>query len=773
MRTAINKPSLRLLWLACAGAMSGSLWAQEQKLPEVQVTAEAPEPEASAQINQQRLSAAELSAQQASQLADVVRYSPGVTLTNIGRFGSAGFNIRGMDGDRVAITVDGLALAERLDPSNLAPYAFFRSGRGGIELDSLKQVEILKGADALLAGSGSLGGAVLLQTKDPADFLQTRDDESHLGLKAGFDGAFHERQLNLTAANRLGAVESMLILSRRDGEQQRVPHRGADITGGARSIPEPLDSQSHNLLAKLQWQLQPEHRLGWTLEHYTAITEVDERAKIGGSYLSRDTEDESRRRRAGMAYEWLAGKDWFDAVSLRLDWQDTRNFGITKMLMDYALCPEASQPCMRHEDRGFRQRQQRLALAFDKELLSNGLQQQWLYGIGAERKHISSWRTNTHFVGNSAQVGRSDNFAFVIPHTRIDQWYLMARDQLTLAGGSQWTLGLRYDGFRYQPELSELMQDGTDTITSGSFGNWSGQLSYRYPLTERQQLKLQWGRGFRMPSVDDMYGGVSSSVVTDVNGNTAVIWNSAANPELKAETSRNLELAWSWQPAARQQLQLSVFRQDYRNLIESQPQTRLPDVQYQRCAFGDCILVEGNTYWQPQNIGQARVQGIELESLLQLNQAFSLRLAGSRQYGKDSDDEPLLSITPANALAALRYQHPSQPWQLVTTVQYLAAKNEADTLQTQADGSRRSAVLQVPGSATVVDLNASWDITAAWQLQLGIFNLFDREYYRWDRLRFIYPGGGGPRGDVQPDTDGYRRFAEPGRYLKASVSYTF
>lgn len=773
MRTVVNKSSVRLLWLACAAAMSGSLWAQQTQLPEVQVTAEAPEPESSAQINQQRVSAAELNAQQASQLSDVVRYAPGVTLTNIGRFGSTGFNIRGMDGDRVAITVDGLALAERLDPSNLAPYAFFRSGRGGIELDSLKQVEILKGADALLAGSGSLGGAVLFQTKDPADFLQTQGDESHAGIKLGFDGAYHERQFSISAANRSGPVESMVLVSRRDGEQQRVPHKGDDVTGGARSIPEPLDNQSLNVLAKLQWQLQPEHRLGWTVEQFKANAEADERAKIGGTYLSRDTDDESRRRRVGMDYQWLAGSPWFDALSLKFDWQDTRNFGVTKMLMDYATCPEGIRPCMRHEDRGFRQVQQRLALAFDKEVSQGTLHQQWLYGVGVERKRISSWRTNTHFLGESDQVGRSEAFAFVIPHIDIDQWYLLARDQITLAGGSQWTLGLRYDDFNYKPELSDLLQDQSGTITSGRFSNLSGQISYQYPLTDSQQLKAQWGRGFRMPSADDMYGGVSSSTVTDINGDTVVIWSSAANPDLKAETSQNLELAWSWQPARRQQLQLSVFRQDYRNLIESQVQTRLPDLQYQQCVRGECTLIEGNSYSQPQNIGRARVQGIELESLLQLNQAFSLRLAGSRQYGKDSQGEPLLSVSPANALASLRYQAPGQNWQLLTTVQHLAGKNEADTLQTQADGSRTSAVLQVPGSATVVDVNASWDLTAALQLQLGIFNLFDREYYLWDRMRFIHPGGGGPRGDVSPGTDGYRRFAEPGRYVKASVSYIF
>src|SRR5690606_36693987 len=116
---------------------------------------------------------------------DLVRYIPGVDVDNIGRFGSSGFNIRGMDGDRVAITADGLSLGETLNPPAYVAYAFLNSCRGGIDIDSMKAVQIIKGADSISAGSGALGGSLLFVTKDPADYHDATGNDHYVGVKTG------------------------------------------------------------------------------------------------------------------------------------------------------------------------------------------------------------------------------------------------------------------------------------------------------------------------------------------------------------------------------------------------------------------------------------------------------------------------------------------------------------------------------------------------------------------------------------------------------------
>ena len=77
----------------------------------------------------------------------------------------------------------GLGMAEGLETAR--SYEFFRAGRGGVDIDTLKQVEVVKGADAITGGSGSLGGGVAFTTKDPADYLKATGNDSFGSLKLG------------------------------------------------------------------------------------------------------------------------------------------------------------------------------------------------------------------------------------------------------------------------------------------------------------------------------------------------------------------------------------------------------------------------------------------------------------------------------------------------------------------------------------------------------------------------------------------------------------
>src|SRR3546814_13852456 len=104
----------------------------------------------------------------------------------MGRFGDNGFNIRGIEGDRVAMTIDGLSMAEGLETAR--SYEFFRAGRGGVDIDTLKRVEIVKGADSITAGSGALGGAVVFTTKAPSDYLAADGTATHVDMKIGYTG---------------------------------------------------------------------------------------------------------------------------------------------------------------------------------------------------------------------------------------------------------------------------------------------------------------------------------------------------------------------------------------------------------------------------------------------------------------------------------------------------------------------------------------------------------------------------------------------------------
>ena len=97
-------------------------------------------------------------------LNDLFEYTPGVTVNGTQRQGVQSINIRGTEGKRVKILVDG---ASQPGVFSGGPYSFINSSAVTVDPDMLKSVEIVKGAASSLHGSDAIGGVVAFETKDP------------------------------------------------------------------------------------------------------------------------------------------------------------------------------------------------------------------------------------------------------------------------------------------------------------------------------------------------------------------------------------------------------------------------------------------------------------------------------------------------------------------------------------------------------------------------------------------------------------------------------
>ena len=100
-------------------------------------------------------------------IADLVRYEPGVdALGDAARFGWQGFSIRGLDGNRVGMEIDGVPVAEAF-----AVGQFAAAGRDLLDIEAVQRVEILRGPQSLAWGSQAIGGVVAIETAQPGDEL--------------------------------------------------------------------------------------------------------------------------------------------------------------------------------------------------------------------------------------------------------------------------------------------------------------------------------------------------------------------------------------------------------------------------------------------------------------------------------------------------------------------------------------------------------------------------------------------------------------------------
>src|SRR3546814_4207092 len=84
-------------------------------------------------------------------------------------------NLRGLGENRVLTTIDGIRQTWMEDPRTVS------GGVNAFAFDSLSSIDIVRGADSSLYGSGALGGVVALRTLDPEDLdrKSTRLNSSH------------------------------------------------------------------------------------------------------------------------------------------------------------------------------------------------------------------------------------------------------------------------------------------------------------------------------------------------------------------------------------------------------------------------------------------------------------------------------------------------------------------------------------------------------------------------------------------------------------------
>jgi hemoglobin/transferrin/lactoferrin receptor protein len=167
-------------------------------------------------------------------IRDLLRYDPGIAVNESGGRGtSTGFSMRGVDKERVAVTVDGMAQGQTLERQQSGPFGKGQGRASGakneVEYENLKAVDISQGASSVQAGSGALGGAVMMQTKDPSDFLR---DGKQWGVnsKTGYSSKDGRWMQSLGAGFQSGALEGFVQHTARKGHEAR-PHKDIYDTG--------------------------------------------------------------------------------------------------------------------------------------------------------------------------------------------------------------------------------------------------------------------------------------------------------------------------------------------------------------------------------------------------------------------------------------------------------------------------------------------------------------------------------------------------------------
>lgn len=669
-------------------------------------------------------------------LDDLARLVPGMEVaSDPNRFGALGFNLRGLDGNRVSVELDGIPLADSFGVGQFA-----LAGRDLVELGIVDRVEVLRGPASTLYGSKALAGVVAFWTPDAADAAWAGDERrTAWALRAGAASRDDSRWLSgrLVARGDDERLTALVALGRRQGHE----------TGNKASRPDdaanPADFRSDSALAKFGFDAGDAGRWTATLEQGRGERQTDVQSQLFGPGRFATTyallaDDRYRRDRLSLASEWDA-VGALGPVRALVYRQSSRS----EQWSDQFRLPDRATPFASRRERGFIFGQVSTGLELTAQWRGEtGRFAHWqVFGMDLARHEFEGLREGLETnlaTGASTPVILGEVFPLRdFPNTRATELGLFWQDEIRFGQGWALVPGLRWEHYALDARPDAIWRDDNPAVDPVSLDSsrFTPKLGLRWNGA-RLGGYAQYARGFRAPPFGDVNIGLNLPAFNYV---------AMPNPDLRPETSDGYELGLRW---AGDVLQASValYENRFEDLIESRANLGRND--------------EGQLVFQSINRARARIRGAELEARWYLDgwlpatPGWHVDLAASWSRGDDTArDQPLNSVPPARASLAAGYDAPDGRWGGELRLTGVRRVDRAD----QAAGP-----LYLPPGYSSWDAHAWWAIGEQVRLNLSLHNLADRRYWDWSTLRGLAATAG--------DIDFYSR---PGRGASLGLRLEF
>ncbi|MGL6313385.1 TonB-dependent hemoglobin/transferrin/lactoferrin family receptor [Vibrio sp. WXL103] len=658
------------------------------------------------------VSADDLEKQLASDIEQSLRYVPGVSMNGNARFGATDFNVRGMDGSRVKVLVDGVEQPISYG-SGISGTVMnvLGKGQGQVEVDTLQAIEVNKGSSSSLYGSGALGGSVLMRTKNADDLL--RGSAGHVSIDAGYQSSDDSYKTTINAARQLSEdVKAMLIFTHREGNETSTHGDGADVLGEERGAADPMSYSSNNILTKVEVQASENHHLRFTGQYFEQNSQGKNLSFEGTSsgfdtYSNYRFQDKQQRAQAGIEHQYSAYNSLFDNLTWKANWQYSRAENQTFDTLT-GLLPGSE--VNRERQRDAQDSSIQLDVQFDKTITTGAVDHDLIYGFTIID---SAFELETRDI-----TDKGDDTSGVVempPKTDVRKAGLFAQDQMYLMNDRLiLTAGLRYDMFQYRPEADSREIDGnTGEYHDLDASAFTGHLGGIFHFTDTTSGFAKYSRGFKAPTPEELYYSFERNPVPGMH--VIVL----ANPDLNPETSDSIEVGLR-QNYALINWELSAYYNDYNDFINS--------VSWEEEHDGSTYLYQRN-----ENVENARIYGIELTSMLHIGDMSQLptgsfvRMAGSWSEGEDKDTGNAIdSITPLTGVFGIGFDRQDRLYGWESTLTAVAGKRGSDwsnenNLNTSGYG--------------VVDVTAYAQPVKNLTVRGGVFNLFDKKYTNYSRVK--------------------------------------
>ncbi len=741
---------------AACGYAASETPASEKSSADPVMTVTAPKPKAG---NKTTLSAADLQKRGANDFGSIMRYEPLISATGsaggsssgksgFDRAGYSGYNIRGLESNRVGLDVDGIPLPDATG----RPYVSrvgnntFGIGRGDyIDPYMFGSVEIEKGATAVDQPNASIGGNVSFHNKSADDYL-SGSKNSYFGYQSNYNSADRSWHNGITAAAGDDELRGLFVYSRRDGQETQ------NNSGVKQAYP--ANWHSDAFMTSGIWQPNDQHKLSATFDYYhkTNHTHYDGWDTSGNTvWGTSQQQSDTRRFGVSLADEWTPYSDLLDTLTTRLYWQKTESHDNTWMPSS-ASARERVYSDYNTRSLGFDTRATKIV---GRHELSAGVNASTesterpfrqsptpsQYSVIMQPQADSRSYTVAGYLQDKINFDLDSHGFAVIPGVRVMYQNTKPRNLSDLTAGSS---------VLTEEQLETLYGSGnSDTEVLPS-------LTLQYDLTPALITYLQYKRGVEFPTASQLYGSWNLGSSYAGRAQYALV----GNADLDTETSNNFEWGVKGQAVEGVTVNASLFYNQYKNFIAY--------TRYTRAGNPDKFVnVPGNIYttYQAENRDKAYIYGAELATKLNfgtwfqqvdgLSATFALGYNEGKSKSSYSGDKyvDLDSVAPLKAIVGLAWDDVQRGYGAAVTATFVKGKRATETNRESYTNSgaaltdATSEYMRVPGYG-MVDATAYWQVAKNVRLSGGIYNLTDRKYWDYTSSRELTSETAQDRNDV-------------------------
>ena len=640
------------------------------------------------------------------------------------RGGFTGYNIRGLDANRVSIDIDGMPLPiaqGRVNSVGRAGFGSYGIGRDYIDTYMYNKVDIQSGATSVSNANNALGGSVSFQTKTASYYLYP-GKTSYFGFQNNYDSTDRSYHQGITLAGGDDELNGIIVLSRRDGQQ------GRNYGNSINNYPE--NYHSNSILAGFSWQMTNEHQLNTTIDYNnkTKHSHYDTWDKNGKKIESHDKQ-RSKNNRFNLAIKdiWTPTNiNWIDSLTTQLNYQRTNVYDSTYLNHttngQYNIQTNYNTKAYNFITTLLKQ--------YNNQKISAGLNGKWsedespfytsakprygkIFPDGDYTKPQADSRTYQlgGFIEDRIAFNINDHHNYyLVPGIRAIYQKTKPRHlenmAVTIADASR---------------LSQQYKSNSDFQLLPS-------LALMYDINPNFTAYLQYKRSAQMPNQNQLYGSYLAH---------STMYVLVGDSNLKTETSDNFELGVKGHPMTGITLSTAAFYNKYKNFIAY--------TRYKK----DFVGTGNRLVYQAENRDKAYIYGAELSSEFNFgswfDQANGLTAKFAIGYNQGKSKSSYLgdkyiemdSIAPLKSTIGLAWDDPNKFYGIAINATFQKGKKTTPTSRESYnnDGKpipdSKEEYFRIAGHG-VIDLTSYVNITKNVKLSGGIYNLTDQKY--WDYL---------------------------------------